>query len=207
LLTYDAGIQQFKLMAGGQIIFKFALSQIKGYDQAIGGLIMKKQTVRIGVGSSDGNEYVLSFETPDLYSYDRLVFAVRTVQDEQAMSADLSRLIRSRERVPLSDVCSILARHNRPSGIEVAKKWLEDLIASGVFEGVIREDEFVSSAAMQKETVSYNVAASFDFKDGVLQIKCPKCGAAIPLTSKNPSGKCQFCGATYAVPAKILGLI
>jgi hypothetical protein len=168
---------------------------------------LKKQVVRLDLTYPDGNEYLLSFESSDLGSYDRLVWAIKTVKNEEEGAREVIQLTKSRERVSVADVCSILSRYGLPNGFQDGKRRIESLIASGVVDGIFDGQSYVSKNLMQRETVNYNIAASFDFKDGALQIKCPTCGAAIPLKSKEPTGKCQFCGATYTVPRKILDLI
>jgi hypothetical protein len=115
--------------------------------------------------------------------------------------------MKSRDKVSVADVCSILTRYGLPNGYEDGRRRIESLIAIGVVDGVLDGEGYASKSLMQRETVNYNIAASFDFKDGVVQIKCPTCAAAIQLKSKEPTGKCQFCGATYSIPRKILDLI
>lgn len=207
IFTYDGNIREFKLVSHGQIILKFPYGSIHAHDEQLTGLIVKKQVVKLDVTNPDGNVYLLSFESSDLNSYDRLVWTIGTVKNEEEGSREIVLLMKSREKVSVADVCSILTRFGLPDGSEDGRMRIESLIASGVVDGIFDGQSYVSKNLMHRETVNYNIAASFDFKDGALRIKCPNCAAAIPLKSKEPTGKCQFCGATYAVPAKILQLI
>jgi DNA-directed RNA polymerase subunit RPC12/RpoP len=72
---------------------------------------------------------------------------------------------------------------------------------------MIDGNTFVNRFALSTQGTSYDIVVSFDFKDGILQIRCPSCAAAIPLKNKDPTGRCQYCGAAYLVPAKVLRLM
>jgi DNA-directed RNA polymerase subunit RPC12/RpoP len=208
LLSYDEEKQDFKITGDGQIIIKFDVLQIKGYDHKVAGLFGKKQNVRVEVGFPDGNEFVLSFDSSDLNSYDRLVSAIKSGKDRREMGSELLRLAKSRERFSVEEVCSILSRHKMRSGFEDGKKMIEEMIVNGLAEGVFDGHGFVSKTALQRETVSYNIVAKFELDaSGTLVIKCPSCGSSVPLESKETVGKCKYCGSTYTVPRKILDLV
>lgn len=62
-------------------------------------------------------------------------------------------------------------------------------------------------ALRPKEIVHYHVVAEFTFKDGVLLVRCPHCGASVSITSKESEQVCPYCGSTFIVPKKILDMI
>ena len=117
-------------------------------------------------------------------------------------------LLKTRERVPLQEVADVLARRHFPSTIDDAKKMVETHIMSGKLDGVIDAGSYVSKTALQRETVRYDVVTKFEIgKNGVLVLTCPKCGASLPVESKDGAGKCSFCGSTFTVPKRILDLL
>jgi len=207
LLRFDGDLREFKVIYLGQIVSKFPCTYIKGTNESVGGFLGKKQTVWIDTAFPDGNEFLFKFQTPDLSSFERLTWVIRQTNNEDEAAKELARLVKTRDKVSVKEVCGILSKHDLPDGFEDGKRRIETFITIGVADGIFDGETYVSKTTLQRETVSYNVAASFDFKDGVLQIKCPKCGAAIPLKNKESTGKCQYCGATYTVPTKILSLI
>jgi len=207
LLRFDGDIREFKLMWHGEIQIRFPYTEIKGTNNDKAGLVIKKQLITISLAFPDGNEYALQFQTSDFGSFERLIWAINRTTSEQEAEKEIIRQLKSRERVSFKEVCGILKKHGLPDGLGDGRNHIETLITKGVADGILDGEGFVSKTTLQRETVNYNVAASFDFKDGVLQIKCPNCGASIPLKNKEPTGKCQFCGATYAIPTKILQLI
>jgi ribosomal protein S27E len=132
---------------------------------------------------------------------------MRQIRAQSKSENALIRLLKSRARVSVREVSSILQKYGLPSDSDSAKSQMESLILDDKVDGIIDGDMFVNKVVALSQTVQYNVAASFDFKDGVLQVRCPTCGGSIIVQNRESNGKCQFCGATYAIPTKILDLI
>jgi hypothetical protein len=126
----------------------------------------------------------------------------------QKASQDVLVLLKTRERVPLDEVAKALAKHGLPSTEDDARRMVESQIVSGSAQGVIDGDTFVSQTALQRETIRYDVVTKFEIdKNGAFVLSCPKCGATIPIEKKESTGKCGYCGSSYAVPRKILDMM
>ena len=66
----------------------------------------------------------------------------------------------------------------------------------------------MSKIALDREQVRYDIVTKFEIgESGAVVLKCPNCGANLPLRSKESNGKCSYCNSTFAVPKRILDLI
>jgi len=205
---YDADLREFKFTSAGQILFKFPASYVTGMVSSTYGTLRKKQAAKVGVKYPDGNECIYRFDSSDMATFDRIELVVNQVKGEDVGGREVIRLLRTHDRVPISEVCTVLTKYHLPNGFEDGKRRIETCISLGIVKGSIQGKEFVSGASMEKEVVHYNIVANFDFSDsGVLKIKCPSCGAGVPLEKKEAVGKCSYCGATYTVPKKILDFL
>lgn len=169
------------------------------------GSLLKKHRVNIHVKFQNGDEYFLMFlvqdETRSLEVkawIDNLVKIGRT-------NDEVYRLLRTREKVALSEVCSILSKNGLSSTPSDGQRMVEGLISSGAIEGVFDGASFVSKMGMQRESVQYQVVTSFEMgRDGVVSLKCPSCGSPIQMLDKASVRKCGYCGTEFMVPKRIL---
>jgi uncharacterized protein YbaR (Trm112 family) len=59
------------------------------------------------------------------------------------------------------------------------------------------------------DRTNYVISANFQIgNDGTISIRCPHCSGSQAVTSKeNNIINCNYCGKSYAIPTKVLGLI
>ncbi len=208
-LTYDEELGIFKVVqVNGNIWTTFTPKQVGSLStSAIGGW-RKNYYLHISAKFPNGDEYAFSYNTgTPQQAANAHEWVSSYVRKEDALTEVVTRM-RTRERVPLSDVASILTSHGLPSGDVDCQKAVEYGITKGGIDGVIDGTEFVSKFALNREQVRYNIVSTFEVgKDGAVVLKCPGCGASIPLQSKDESKVCKYCGTSYTVPRNILKLI
>jgi len=81
---------------------------------------------------------------------------------------------------------------------------------SPLIEAIHKDLSEVYRLKLRPEIVEYKIVADFSFKEGVLSIKCPNCGANIDILKDKIEGnkyKCPYCQTTIILPKKLLDLI
>jgi len=162
----------------------------------------------VAANPDGGDAYWFSFKTGSVETGESIkAWISKKVQNESALDEIITRM-RTREKVSLSEVASILAEHGLPSSKEDSRKVVEYGITKKGVEGVIDDEQFLSKYALGREQVRYDIITTFEVgKNGAVVLKCPNCGASIPLQSKEESNVCKYCGAPYTVPRNILKLL
>ncbi len=128
------------------------------------------------------------------------------VRKDRAMNEAIT-LLKTREKVLVSEVSSILAKHGMPSSEADSRKLIELWIGNNKIEGLLDETQFVSKYALNREQVRYDIVSKFEVgENGAVMLKCPSCGGSLPLQGKESSGVCKYCGTQYSVPRNILSI-
>jgi predicted RNA-binding Zn-ribbon protein involved in translation (DUF1610 family) len=181
---------------------------VTGWNTEIRGLITKKQVTRVGVKAQTSDEYLLEFESRDMGSSQLIIQTLSEARMRESAGVEITNLLRVRDRVQMSEVCAILTKYQLANAFEDGQRYVEYSISSGQVQGVFNGKEYVSKLAMQSESVRYDIVAKFEMSEnGAIVFKCPTCGASLPLTTKESTGKCQYCGSSYAIPRKLLDAI
>jgi hypothetical protein len=207
-LLYDQDLGFLKVVAEGNIWMSFRPDQISGSRTFTTGTIIKRYAVEVIVKFPNGDEYGLAFYMSQLASS----MEVKTWIDNLAMmgrcDAEVMRLLKMKERVPMSEVSVILSQYRMPSTSEQAMRLVGTFIASGKVDGILEGEWYVSRLAKQRETVNYQVVTSFDITSaGTISLKCPNCGSAVSIDRPSHTRRCDYCKAEFAVPKRILDLL
>jgi len=208
-LLYDEELEFFKVIASeGRILTSFRPQQVMGTGYSSSGTMSKSHKVTLHVKYPKGDEYAFIYQAPSAAIAQKVRNSIRQTAVAGKGKADVLRLLRTRERVPLNEVSALLASCGLPSSPADAQRLIETMISSGKVEGVFDGRDFKSHYALQKESVRYDIVTNFELgKSGVVVLSCPNCGASIPLEQKESTGKCKFCGTSYTIPRRILELI
>lgn len=207
-MSYDDDLGHFKIISNGKLAYTFNPSQIIGLHNKIGGTLTKKLVMTILVKYPTGDELGFVFKTTNFSAEAKVKQIIDVAQHQSKANQEVATLLKTRERVPLAEVCHVLAQHELPDNLEQGKAWVERIIVAGLVSGVVEGNEFVSSIGLQRESVRYQVVAKFEVSNnGVVKLNCPRCGASLPVSKGTTSGKCTYCGGEYKVPSKILSLL
>lgn len=207
-LTYDQDLGFFKLITGGNISMSFNPSQITGSQILVSGLVMKKYQVAVSVKFPTGDEYLMTFTAPSQGASGTAKAWIDNLARIGRANAEVLHMLKVRERVPLSEIAPILAGNSLPNSISDSQKAVEGLIAAGSIDGVIENETYVCRLAKQRETVNYQVVTSFDVgRDGAISLKCPSCGSPVRIRDASQARKCDYCGAEFTVPKRILDML
>ena len=79
---------------------------------------------------------------------------------------------------------------------------VETLKKAGKFEEAASKYEELDMWEKSEECRNLNMG-----KISSINMKCPRCGATQPLSSKNNSIRCKSCGKNYNIPKKVLELL
>jgi DNA-directed RNA polymerase subunit RPC12/RpoP len=205
---HDTDLGIFKVVSGGTNLFSFKAQDVVNWNKGTAGVVRKKLVTSISVKFQNSDEYVFEFESKNDGSYQRTKQAISgAIQTDLAFS-EILRILKLNERVPIEDVCKILTRFNMPNSFEDGKNVVEFFISSDKAQGTFDGRGFVSKLALERESVRYEIVAKFEMNSsGNFVLKCPGCGASLPLDKKESTGKCTYCGSSYVVPKKLLDLI
>jgi hypothetical protein len=141
------------------------------------GSIFKKRWVNANVKWHNGDEYAFVYEVPNAASAQQIRNQVERTKIDEIGKTEILRLLKTREKVPLSEVSSLLTKYELPSTPADAQRLIESMISSGKIEGVFDGKDFVSRYALQRETVRYDIVSRFEVgKNGVVVLNCPNCG-------------------------------
>ena len=169
---------------------------------------MKKWQISISAKWPNGDEFTFVFGPGDEKQVRDVKAEIERIVAGNKGLDEVIRLLKTRERVPTSDVAKLLSKFNLDATDKGVQRVVESAITSGQVEGVFDGKEFVSKYGLQRETVRYDIVTKFEMSSsGAIVINCPKCGAAIPLQGKESNGNCKFCGTPYTIPRKILDLV
>ena len=207
VLDEDLGI--FKIVQdNGNIWTTFPPAQVTSTHDSITGSVFKAYWFHVDVKYLSGDEYLFSYKTTGQEQIDSAKKWVEYAVKKDLAINEIVTLMRTREKVPMSDVSSVLAKHGLPSSGDDCRKVVEYGIAKRKVEGVLDDAQFVSKYALNREQVKYEIVSKFEVgKDGLIVLKCPSCGASIPLEGKGSSGVCKYCGSSYTVPRNILKMM
>lgn len=205
---HDADFAVFKIVREGTIVFVFRPYQATGWDYSTTGTILKKQTTRVSVKLNTGDEYLFALESSDMTSPGKVIQTLYHAKARELSDNQVLALLKTRDRVPIPDVCALLAKNGLPNTFEDGLSYVENAISTNKVQGTIDGKEFVSTLAMQSQSVRYDIVAKFEMNEnGAIVFKCPNCGASLPLTGKESTGECKYCNSTYAIPRKLLDAI
>lgn len=206
--SYDNDLRFFKLISVGNIKASFKPEQIKGFGLVQTGSVFKKWQLSIMAKWSSGDEFTYSYLLPTKEHAERIKANIQGITMNSRRQEEVLALLRTRERVSKEDVASLLSKFNAEVTDQTVQDFVQGAITSGQIEGVYDGKEYLSKYALQRETVRYDIVSKFEVgSSGAIVITCPKCGAAIPIETKESNGKCRFCGSPYVVPRKILDLV
>jgi DNA-directed RNA polymerase subunit RPC12/RpoP len=206
-LSYDNDLRFFKVIVGGNIWTSFDPDQIKGLGTDQVGALMKKGRLSVMAKWPNGDEFTFVFTLPNKQMADSARANIDAIVVYAQGFNSALRLLRTRERVPASEIAALLGTEQDSSGRGV-REFVEWAISSGQVEGVYDGTQFVSKIALQRETIHYDIVSKFEVNaSGALVITCPKCGAAIPLETKEANQKCRYCGSPIMIPRKILDMV
>lgn len=207
-LSYDQDLGFFKVVTAGNIWMSFNPNQVVGLVVSTSGALMKKHHVAVTIKFPTGDEYMMNFLAPS----QEAAAAARTWIDNLARigqaKTQIQGLAKIKERFEMGEVSAILTRHSMADSTSDSLRMVESLITAGSIDGVIEGETFVSRQAKQRETVNYQVVTSFDIgKDGAVSLKCPSCGSPIQMRDASQNKKCDYCGADFVVPRRILDML
>lgn len=208
-LAFDQDLGIFKVIQdNGNIWTTFTPSQVTALTGTITGLAFKTHWLHVNVKYPNGDEYAFSYKTGGLQQVENSKKWFDYAVKKDAALNEVIMMMKTREKVQLSEVSSVLAKHGMPSGDNDSRKVVEYGISVRKIEGVLGDTQFVSKYALDREQVRYEIVSKFEVsKDGAVILKCPSCGASLPLQAKESSGVCKYCGSPYTVPRNILGLL
>lgn len=207
-LFYDQDLGFFKVVSAGNIWLSFYTNQVQGSQVSTRGTLSKRHHVSVSVKFPTGDEYVLDFLAPSEGAGMTASAWIDNLARIGRVSGEVQALVKVKEKVALSEVAAILAKHGMPNSTQDSVRIVEDLIRSGTIDGVVENEMFVSRLAKQRETVNYQVVTSFDVtKDGAISLKCPSCGSPLQMRDSSRTKKCDYCGADFVVPKRILDML
>jgi hypothetical protein len=208
-LSYDQDLGIFKLVdTSGNIWMTFQPAQVTAVSSRVMGLAFKSHSLTIDVKFPSGDEYRYIYRSLKTKQVEDAKKWFDFAANRDAAVNEIVTLMTTREKVPLTEVGSVLAKRGLPSSDNESRKMVEYGIATRKVEGVLDGTEFVSKYALNREQVRYEIVSKFEVgKDGAIVLKCPSCGASLPLQGKESSGVCRYCGTAYNVPRNILKLI
>ena len=207
-LLYDQDLGFFKIINAGNILTSFNPHQITSSQASVTGGIVKHHHVSIWFKFPNGDEYLANFEAPSQGAAATAKSWIDNLMQIGQANQEVKRLLKVKERVPLTEVGDILARHRLSNSTPESAKLVEGLIAAGAVDGVLDGDAYVSRLAKQREIVNYQVVTSFDIaKDGVIRLKCPSCGSPVAMKDSNPNRKCDYCGTGFVVPKRVFDMM
>lgn len=205
--AYDDDLGFFKIIVGGNIWTSFRPDQIRGIIITQVGSLRKKWQFKTSSKWPSGDEYTFAFTLPNQQTAESTKAYIEGIVAYSRGQEEALRLLKSRERVSGSEIAALLKVDPGP-GSRGAKEFVERAISTRQVEGVYENDEFVSRLALQRETIRYDIVSKFEVNSsGALVLTCPKCGAAIPLETKESNGKCQYCGNSFMIPKRILDMV
>jgi len=207
-LAYDQDLGFFKVITAGNIWMSFKTGQISGAQVFVTGAIVKKHHVSIVVKFATGDEYGMDFVAQNEASAMTAKEWIDNLARIGRVNTDIQNLAKVREKVPMSEVGKVLAKHGLPNSPADSVRMTELMIASGGLDGVVEGDTFVSRQAKQREVVNYQVVSSFDIgKNGLITLKCPSCGSPVQMRDSSPTKKCDYCSTEFMVPKRVLDLL
>ncbi len=208
-LSYDEDLGVFMVVDPlGNLWTKFAPHQVVGAQASQTGTELKKHWLGLRIRFSSGDEYILSFNIRSPKDAENAKGWIRFAGNKEKAINEAMTLMLTREKVPVSEICSILGKYSLPSSDADGRKLVESNIATKKVEGLLEGDQFVNKFGLAKEQVRYDIVAKFEVgESGVLVMKCPSCGASLPVKGKESTGTCVHCSTSYAIPRKALDLI
>lgn len=207
-LIHDEVSGAFKILIGSDIWTTFRPSQIIGLGESTQGSLFKKYSVTLRVRFASGDEYSFTYDTSTEEDSELKKNRITHLIWADKASEEAGRLLKTRERVSVNEICQIFKKYQIPSDFASGQKFVESCISSGFASGVFDGSGFVSKIALDREQVRYDIVTKFEMgESGAVVLKCPNCGASLPLKTKDSSGKCNYCNSTFAVPKRILDLI
>jgi len=207
-LSFDNDLRFFKLISVGNIRASFRPEQIGGFRIVQTGSVRKKWQLSILAKWPSGDEFTYSYLLPTKEQAESIRANIQGIAVNSRRHEEVLALLRTRERVSKDDIATLLSKFHTEVSDQTVQDFVQGAITSGQVEGFYDGKEFMSKYALQRETVRYDIVSKFEVSSsGAIVITCPKCGAAIPIESKESNGKCRFCGSPYVVPKKILDLI
>jgi len=208
-LCYDQDLGFFKVIGPqGDIWTSFTSSQILGVRKFETGQLFKSFWLAVRFKSPNGDEYELKYKASTIGALEDASKWLDYASRKDRASDEIILLMKTREKVPFGEVCTVLAKRGLPASEAEARKMLEYGMSSKRIDGVLEGSQFVSRSALRREQVRYEIASNSDFNgSGAISFRCRSCGRSLPLDRKQQSGKCEYCGTPYALPKKLLDLI
>jgi hypothetical protein len=186
----------------------FTSGQVVGVSSFQTGQLFKSFWLAVKFKQRNGDEFELKYKTSKVGATEDAIKWLNYAERKDKTSDEIMTLMRTREKVAISEVCAVLARRGLPATEAEARRMLENAITSKKVDGVIEGSQFVSRSALQREHVSYQIVSNFDFNSsGAISFKCRGCGKSLPMDKKRESGKCEYCGSPYALPKKLLDMV
>ena len=207
-LLYDDMSGAFKVINGADIWTMFKPTQIVGLEANVSGSVRKKHSVALRVRYQAGDEFSFIYQTKNAEDSEQKKEFINHLISSGKASEEAGQLMKTRERVSVDEICAVFKKYGLPSDSAGGQKFIESCIASGFAKGVFDGTGFVSKIALDREQVRYDIVTKFEIgESGAVVLKCPNCGANLPLRTKDSNGKCNYCNSTFAVPKRILDLI
>jgi DNA-directed RNA polymerase subunit RPC12/RpoP len=207
-LDYDNDLHLFKLIINGQIWIKFLGLQVDRMGTQTKGSLRNRFWFYLVVKYPQGDEYSFHFLIARHEFADELKKTMYGIIHGERARAESIRLLKSREKVSISQLITIFKKYGIPFSAADAQKFIEESISSGTVTGVFKDTEFVSKFALEREQVRYDIITKFEIScSGAVVLKCPNCAASISVQSSDRNGKCSYCGSTFVIPKKILDLL
>ena len=207
-LCYDNDLRFFKLVCVGNIAASFRAEQVQGFGLVQIGGLRKKWQLSLTAKWPSGDEFTYAYQLPTKEDAERARANIQGITLHSKGLDAITALLKTRERVPKEEIMALLNKLLLDVNDQTVQDFVQSAITSGQVEGVYDGEEFISRFALQRETVRYDIVSKFEVSSsGAIVITCPKCGAAIPIETKESNGKCMFCGSPYMVPRKILDMV
>jgi hypothetical protein len=196
-LSYNADSDLFKMYSGDTLYANFPASSLIGVAKysskkqflsvPIPGVSTYYMGLSVRYGPQENWAYVYSFNDESAANSSKA--AVQSCLPE----GQILVLLKTRERVSLTEVASVLAKRHRSSSTDDARKAIESLIMSGDVNGVIDGEGFVGTSALQRESPQREFVRSETITREIIKVPCRYCGTMNNLASDK---FCSGCGAS-----------
>ncbi|MGD1055251.1 MAG: hypothetical protein ABR867_04115 [Nitrososphaerales archaeon] len=145
--SYDHDLRIFKLTTKGDIWTSFEPSLVQRVVAQKTGAFLKKWEVNIQTKWPEGDEFTFIFQQPNKELAESTKAKIHGIVTTSRGFDEVIRLLKTRERVPSSEVAALLSKFNLDATDQSVQHVVESAITSGQVEGVFDGKEFIRSSA------------------------------------------------------------